>query len=823
MTMKKYWQETKEAIRMAWDWYMNQYKGKWYQKVATPIATFIVMLFLYLAAVDVNLFYLFGMSPSTESLKNPITNEASYIYAADNDSIPIGKFFNENRSPVTFQEISPYVTYALLSTEDERFYKHHGIDFAGLFAAVKDMAHGNARGASTITQQLVKNLFKMRSQYSTGLLGRIPGLRMLIMKSKEWITAIKIENMYSKEDILTLYLNTVDFGSNAYGIRTAAKTYFGKNCEPGNLTAEQAAVLVGLLKATTTYNPKVNPDKSLERRNVVLHNMLEHPQFAKGVPALTKYTCDSICKLGIDLSRFKVETAYEGKALYFREYLRQYLADWCKEKDYDLYSDGLKIYTTIDMRMQAYAEWSVQKQMKIIQKNFENHWRGQLPWRDERHQVIENFIEDIAKRTSYYKLLDEKYNGNEDSIMYYMNLPHKVKLFAYGKDNSRNGFVEKEISTMDSIRYMVSFMHTGFVVMEPQTSMVKAWVGDIDFDHWKYDKVTAKRQPGSTFKLFVYASAFENNDSITPEYRIPDSYVGIQVPDPDHPGKTKTWAPHNANGYCTGAYMPLRSAFAQSVNTVAVKLGQLTGIQNVINIAHKMGIHSHLENIPALALGANDVDLLELCNAYSTVMNDGEHRDPVIVTRIVDRDGNEVYNYEKDGPKPEKAMKYKTAYYMQRLLWGGMRESGGTTQALWQYVHPVANETEFGGKTGTSNNHSDAWFVGATPYLVGAAWVGGEYRCIHFRTGELGQGSRTALPIFGRFINKVLQDPAFRHYKGKFPEAKEEIKTVNYTGPTYEARNDSSEEEEEISEDEFIGAGNMDEEGEVNHSVETEY
>lgn len=798
--MKKYFRSTLRFVRQAVAWYASQYRGKWYQRLVAPIATLFMLFFLYLGAVESNFLWLFGKSPTMDVIQNPITNEASYLFAADNDSVPIGKFFNENRSPVEYKDISPYIVYALLSTEDERFYQHHGIDYAALFAAFKDMANGNARGASTITQQLVKNLFKMRSQYSTGLLGRIPGLKLLVMKSKEWITAIKIENMYSKEDILTLYLNTVDFGSNAYGIRTAAKTYFGKQCEPGNLTAEQSAVLVGLLKATTTYNPKVNPDKSLERRNVVLHNMLQHPQFAKGVEPLTRQTCDSLCQIPIDLTHFKVETAYEGKALYFREYIRRYLADWCKEKGYDLYGDGLKIYTTIDMRMQAYAEWAVQKQMKSLQKKFEAHWRGMVPWRDERHQEVKNFIEDIARRTEHYKYLDKKFDGNADSIDYYLNQPHKVRLFAYGKGDSRNGYIEKEISTMDSIRYMVSFMHCGFVVMEPQTSQVKAWVGDIDFDHWKYDKVTAQRQPGSTFKLFVYASAFENNDSITPEYRIPDSYVSIPVPDVSRPGKTKLWTPHNANGYCTHINMPLRTAFAQSVNTVAVKLGQLTGTGNVVDIAHRMGIHSRLDNVPSIALGSSDVSLLELCDAYSTVMNDGVQCDPVVVTRILDRDGKEIYNCEKDGPRPQRAIRYKTAYYMQRLLWGGMREHGGTTQALWQYVRAVANDTEFGGKTGTSNNHSDAWFVGATPSLVGAAWVGGEYRCIHFRTGELGQGSRTALPIFGYFVNKVLQDPHYGRYRGKFPEAKEEIPKINYYGPTYYSEPDTTDTDTVIGE-----------------------
>ncbi|MBR2154305.1 MAG: penicillin-binding protein [Bacteroidaceae bacterium] len=803
--MKKYLRQPLVTLQTICTWYASQYRGKWYQRLLTPIATLFVLFFLYLGAVEANFLWLFGKSPTMAVIQNPVTNEASYLYAADNDSVPIGKFFNENRSPVEYKDISPYIIYALLSTEDERFYQHHGIDYAALFAALRDMTEGNARGASTITQQLVKNLFKMRSQYSTGLLGKIPLLKLLVMKSKEWITAIKIENLYSKEDILTLYLNTVDFGSNAYGIRTAAKTYFGANCEPSNLTAEQAAVLVGLLKATTTYNPKVNPEKSLQRRNVVLRNMLQHPQFAKGVEPLTQHTLDSLCHIPIDLTRFKVETAYEGKALYFREYVRQYLAAWCRAKGYDLYSDGLRIYTTLDLRLQAYAEWAVQKQMKSLQKKFEAHWRGMVPWRDERHQEVKNFIEDIARRTDRYKQLSAKYHGDTDSISYYMNQPHKVRLFAYGKGDSRNGYIEKEISTLDSIRYMVSFLHCGFVVMEPQTSMVKAWVGDIDFNHWKYDKVTAMRQPGSTFKLFVYASAFEHNDSITPEYRIPDSYVSIPVPDA-HTGKTKMWTPHNANGYCTHINMPLRTAFAQSVNTVAVKLGQLTGVDNIVDIAHRMGVHSRLDPVPSLALGSSDVSLLELCDAYATVMNDGVQCDPIVVTRITDRDGTEIYNYKRDAPQPRQAIRYKTAYYMQRLLWGGMREHGGTTQALWQYVRPVVSDTEFGGKTGTSNNHSDAWFVGATPHLVGAAWVGGEYRCIHFRTGQLGQGSRTALPIFGYFAGKALQDPHFMRYRGKFPEAKEEIPKVNYYGPVYDPKPDTTHRDTVIGEAELGNA-----------------
>ena len=750
------------GLSRAWFWYKAQYRGRWYQRIVTPIATFIVLFFLYLRAVDVDFLGLFGKSPDMEIIENPINDEASLIYSAD--SVLIGKFFNENRSPVQFEEISPYMIDALISTEDERFYLHHGIDYGGLFAAFKDMLKGNARGASTITQQLVKNLFKMRSQYSTGVLGRVPVLKILIMKSKEWITATKIENLYSKKDILTLYLNTVDFGSNAFGIKTAAKTYF--NTTPDQLNPQQCATLVGLLKATTTYNPKVNPKNSLARRNVVLNNMRKYG-------SLTKQECDSISQLPMDLS-YSVENTYDGQAQYFREKLKDYLADWCKENNINLYADGLKIYTTVDTRLQKYAEEAVLKQMRVLQQRFDQHWRGRTPWRDEYGREIPNFIENIAKNSSYYKILEKKYPNQPDSIDFYMNQPHTVKLFTY---DTPDRTMECEISTMDSIRYMVRQMHCGFVAMEPQTSFVRAWVGDIDFNAWKYDKVTAMRQPGSTFKLFVYAAAMEVL-GLTPTDRRQDSYISIPVT--DSKGKNGYWTPHNANGYCTNAFVTLRAAFARSINTIAVKLGQEAGIPYVINMAKRMGIKSKLENLPSLALGASDVTLLELIDAYCCVMNDGMQRDPILVTQIVDREGNIIYNCQNEVPLPKRAMNYRTAFYMQRLLWAGMHEPGGTTQALWEYIH--CYDTEFGGKTGTSSNHSDAWFVGCSPYLVGGAWFGGEYRSIHFRTGALGQGSRTALPIFGYFMDKVMHDSNFKHYHGKFPEMKEEILAETYEG-----------------------------------------
>ena len=746
-------------------WYKNLYKGRpWYMKTITAIVSMIVLLFLYLGAVDINFLWLFGKSPGYFSgIRDPQTSQASEIYSAD--GVLIGKFFNENRTPVKYDEVSKDFWRALIDTEDERFYSHMGVDPIGIFGAVKDaLLHHDGRGASTITQQLAKNMFRVRSQYSTGLLGKVPGLKILIVKSKEWIIATKLETIFTKEEIITMYANTVDFGSNAFGIKTAAKTYF--NTTPKDLTTEQAAVLVGMLKATTYYNPLANPENSLRRRNVVLQNMVTHND-------LSQERCDSLMQLPIKLE-YKVENNYDGKALYFRQAVADYLKSWCMENNYDLYSSGLKIYTTIDTRMQKYAEDAAIKQMKQVQRNFRNHWGNNDPWIDETGKVIPNFIEDIAKRQPFYKALLAKFPNEPDSINYYLNKPHKVKLFDY-----ENGTIEMEMSSLDSIRYMVKFMHCAMIAMEPQTGAVKAWVGDIDYKSWKYDKVTAMRQPGSTFKLFVYTEAM--NQGLTPCDKRRDEYISMQVYDAKKHEMT-TWTPGNANGTFSGDSMPLKSAFAKSINSVAVRLGQEMGIKRIIDTAHKMGIKSRLDDAPALALGSSDVNLLELANSYCTISNNGKHHEPVLVTRIVDKDGNEVYR----GPETEEqAISYKSAFLMQQLLKGGMLEPGGTSQSLWGYVGNF-KDTEFGGKTGTSNNHSDAWFMCVSPKLVVGAWVGGEYRSIHFRTGALGQGSRTALPICGYFLESVLSDPAFAQYRAKFDKPNDDTITSDmYTCQSY--------------------------------------
>lgn len=735
----------KKALKGAFRWYVSIFKGRpWYIKLLSSLATFIVVVMLYLLAVDVNLFWLFGKSPSMNTIVNTRPAQASEIYSAD--SVMIGKFFSENRTPVKFEDVNPIFWEALIDTEDERFYHHFGVDFQAFGAALKDyVVHHDARGASTITQQLAKNLFRVRTEYSTGVLGNIPGIKMLIMKTKEWITATKLEMNFSKQEILTMYANTVDFGSNAFGIKTACKTYFGTT--PKDLTPDQAAILVGMLKATTYYNPRIHPENSFNRRNVVLGNMLRRGH-------IDQEAYDSLKVMPINLD-YSVENAYDGQATYFREAVKDYLSEWCHENGYDLYTDGLKIYTTIDTRMQKYAEEAAWDQMKELQKKFNNHWGRVNPWQDERHQEIPNFIENIAKRLPVYKYLEKRFEGNQDSIDYYLNLPHPVKLFSY------DGPYETEMSTLDSIRYMEHFMHCGFMAIEPETGHVKAWVGDLDFKTWKYDKVTAMRQPGSTFKLFVYTEAM--NQGLTPCDRRMDAFFSMKVWD-EEKKKEVLWCPTNANGYFTDYNMTLKSAFAQSINSVAVRVGQEVGIDRIVETAHKMGIKSPLHNTPSLALGASDVNLEELVNAYATIANNGRSHEAILVTRILDRDGNEIYTAPTE---EQEAVPYRSAFYMQQMLMAGMREPGGTSMNMWRYVRNYA-DTDFGGKTGTSNNHSDAWFVGVSPRLVCGAWVGGEYRAIHFRTGELGQGSRTALPICGQFFESVMGDPKFRHYHAKF-------------------------------------------------------
>lgn len=714
-----------------WRWYKSCYAGKsWIAKILIALFSFVFFVIGYAASVQFNFLWLFGDSPSIKTIMDPPANAASEVYSADGELLH--KFYSENRAPVAYDEISPNFIQALISTEDERFYQHRGIDFMGLLAAAKDAVAGHPRGASTITQQLVKNMHRMRSR-SSGLLGHIPGVRMIIMKSKEMIIATEIEMMYSKEEILTMYANTVDFGSNAYGIKTASKTYF--NTSPSNLTIPEAAVLVGILKATNAYNPRINPDNAKRRRNTVIDNMVKQGYISNA-------KADNLKCTEIEL-KYHPESPKDGKALYFRQAVLNELNRVMPGLDPDV--DGLKIYTTLDSRMQRYAEEAVKNHMRVLQQEFLDNWGSQDPWVDDSNHPIRGFLADKIKQTDAYRNLAARYPDDPETVRLKLNEKHRVRLFTYdGK-----GYRDVEMSSMDSLRYMLRFMHTGFVAMEPTTGHVKAYVGDIDFFTWEHDNVRATHQPGSTFKLFVYATAIKNG--LTPNDTRRDEQIVIR-------GAGKgggDWRPQNASGRFTNQPMTLRTAFAYSVNSIAVRLGKEFGISNIIATARDMGITTELQQIPSLPLGASDVSPFELVNAYCTVANYGVHVEPTCIERIEDSEGRLIYS---SAINSYVALSEREAYYMQSLLAAGVKE--GTSQGMKNYIGDLYadNRVSVGGKTGTTNNHTDAWFVGVTPNLVAGAWVGGQYRQIHFRSGAMGQGAKAALPMVGKFFEKVLHN-----------------------------------------------------------------
>lgn len=766
VVFNKYWGIFSVAFKKYWTIFKDAFKSKWYVKVLTAIASLILLLFLFIKAVDVNFLWMFGESPSTEVLANPNSVEASEIYS--DDGVLIGKYFTENRSSVEIEDISDELLITLVHTEDERFFEHHGIDYSGLLGAFKDALLGNARGASTITQQLAKNLFKMRSTYNNGILCKVPGLKTLIIKIKEWNAAKRIEERFTKLEILKMYLNTVYFGSNAYGIKAAAKTYF--NTTPKKLNWEQSACIIGLLKATTYYNPVRNPENNERRRRIIINNLVSHEM-------ITQEQCDSILAVPFTLN-FKSESNLDGIALYFRDAVSNELQEWCDENNVNLYTDGLKIYTSIDSRMQRYAEQAVSKQMEENQKRFFKNWGKQNPWRDRNKNEMTTFIDETVRKTALYKSLSKRYDGNKDSIYACLNKPHKMKIFSY-----KYGVKDTVMSSLDSLRHMVKFLHCGFVAIEPQTGLVKAWVGDVDYNYWQYDKVLAKRQPGSTFKLFVYSQAIRKG--MSPCDIRTDSITSWMT---EEDGKPVLWQPQNANGIFSGEKLTLKTAMARSINSIAVQLNKELGPENVVELAHKMGVESPVRPIPSVCLGTEDVSLLEMVSAYSTIPNEGVHMKPRIVTRIEDKDGNVIY---KNEPKGEKVLSYEEAFLVREMLREGLADERGTSRRLWNYK--IHGATDFGGKTGSTSNYSDAWYMGISPKLVAGAWVGGEYRCIHFKDGEQGQGSASALPIFGAFMEKVMNDKKLARYRGRFGEPKQ---TISRTYDCTEVLEELEEEEE---------------------------
>ncbi len=703
---------------------------------------------VYIFLVDTNFLFLFGASPSLDKLENPRSDQASELYTADGQLI--GKYFRENRSPVKYEKISPMLIKALIATEDVRFYDHSGIDPEATLAIFAALAKGENRGGSTITQQLAKNLYKIRTEGSKGVLGYIPGISTLINKTKEWITAIKLEENYTKQEILTMYLNTVDFGSNSFGIKVAAKTFFGTS--PDSLKTEEAAVLVGLLKAPTTYSPRFNPENSLRRRNTVIGQMAKYR-------VIPQRMADSLSALPIAL-HYKVENHYDGPATYFRGAVSEHVKKWCAENGYDLYRDGLKIYTTIDSRLQKLAEQAVEKRMRDLQKKFKRHWGDKNPWVDDKDKEIPGFLEASMRRTEYYKKLQKKFNNDQAAIEAEIRRPREMNVFTWDTPT-----MEKTVtmSPLDSLAYYKKILRAGMVTMDPHSGQVKAWVGGINFKYFKYDHVKqAKRQPGSTFKPFVYVTAIDKGYS--PCDRLRDSRVTINYIEK---GEAKSWSPHNADYHFSGANITLRHAMGKSINSVTAQLTEKVGWETVAEYAKKLGIKSPLQAFPSIGLGSSDVSLFELVGAYGTFMNNGFRTEPMFVTHIEDRNGNVIHTFM---PKQKKVISSETAWLMTHMLKGGMEEQGGTSQALWEYDLGWRKGNEVGGKTGTTSNHSDGWYVGVTKDLITGVWVGGDDRSIHFRTSSMGEGSKTALPVYGIFMENVYKNPDLGYTFGRFPK-----------------------------------------------------
>lgn len=691
------------------------------------------MLFfvLFVASVQYNFLYLFGKMPDFEALQNPKSELASELYSSD--GVLIGKYFRSNRTPVDYEDISPNMINALKATEDARYEEHSGIDGRAMGRVVVGLfAGGSGGGGSTLTQQLAKNLFKMRnfSEFE-GPLYHIPGLKQLIIKSKEWITAIRLERSYTKNEILTMYLNTVDFGSSAFGIKSASKVFF--NTSADSLKIEQAAVLVGVLKAPTYYSPRQNPKNSLNRRNTVLDQMFKYDY-------LTEAQKDSLTKLPLELD-YEVENQNTGIATYFRTVLHNDLVRWGKEHNIDIYSDGLKIYTTINSKAQMYAEQAVENHMKYIQGEFDKFWKGRNPWIDETGKEIKGFIDNAVKRTEAYQYLNKIYGGNKDSINYYLRLKKKMKVFTWKGDK------DTLFSTIDSLRYYKRFLNAGLLSVNPENGHIVAWVGGIDHKFFKQDHVKQSyRQPGSTFKPFVYLAAIDNGYSPCIEFQ--DIPYTFQLED------GLTWTPQNSEGEYTNQTFTMRQAMARSINSITANVMDRMTPKRVVDYCQRLGIKSKLDAVPSLCLGSSDVSVFELVGAYATFPNQGLYNEPTYLLRIEDKHGKVLY---ESVPHKKEVLNDETAYLMCYMLQGGTQEKGGTALGLHRYPG-IFKGNEVGGKTGTTSNYSDGWFMGVTQNLVTGAWVGGEDRCIHFTTYTFGQGSKLALPIVGKFMEKTYLD-----------------------------------------------------------------
>ncbi|MGR3811741.1 penicillin-binding protein 1A [Jiulongibacter sp. NS-SX5] len=732
-----------------------------YKKIINFLYVFffggIGLFVVYLLAVNFNLFWLFGRMPSVEDLDNPKSEIASEVISSD--GVVLGKFFYENRSPADFEELSPKLIDALIATEDVRFTKHGGIDARSMIRVFTGLATLNpSGGGSTISQQLAKNLFRLRRDDSfESFLYKVPGVRTLIIKTKEWITAVKLERRYTKPEIMKMYLDTIEFSSGAHGIKSATKTYFQKN--PSELTTNEAALLVGMIQNPSRFNPKFRPHLAKPRRNTVLAQMVKYGK-------LSKDEFDQLKEEDIELN-YSPESQNNGPAPHFREYLKA----WAKKeitkygyKPEDLYNKGFKIYTTIDSRMQNYAEEAVNDHMVSQQKIFYEHWKGRNPWVERRnaetsaagYREIPGFIERVARRTAVYRQLKKELGNDEKKIFAEMEKKEEMRILVL----EDGAYVEKDtvISHMDSLRHYKKFLHMSMMAMDPRNGHIKAWVGDINFKYFKYDMVEqGKRQPGSTFKPFVYVTAIDNGFStcevVVDEpvtFGAEDGLVGT------------TYTPKNANGKYTYKPLTLRRALGQSVNSVSARLIKQFKPSNVIKMAKQLGIESELANSPSLCLGVSEVSLYEMLGGYSVFANGGKYTEPLFVTRIEDKHGELIREYL---PDQKEVLSAETAYKMIHLM-RGSTQGGGTSAGLARYGLLSGNEVA--GKTGTTSNFSDGWFMGLTQNLIAGVWSGADDRAVHFRSLYHGQGGRMSLPAYGKFMQKVYEDEDLEYKKTSF-------------------------------------------------------
>ena len=699
---------------------------------------FIIILFIFLVGFGV-----FGSLPKVDELLNPKNNLATIVYSGDMKIL--GKYYSENRVNVDFEKIDKDVVNALIATEDVRYYEHNGVDFKALLRSFFGVfTGGNRGGGSTISQQLAKMMFPRE---------RLNKLELVVRKLKEWIIATQLEKYYTKDEILALYLNKFDFLNLAVGIKSAAQIYFNSNQD--SLKIEQAAMLVGMAKNPSLFNPIRHNEVCLKRRNVVLNQLVKY-----GYLSSLKY--DSLKVLPLGLS-FRPEDHNDGLAPYFREYLRDvFLKNWCKshinsetEAPYNIYKDGLKIYTTIDSKMQNYAEEAVYEHMNDLQKIFSkeclNKKNAPFAWNVSK-QEIEGIMNSSVKRSDKYRQLKEDGLSHEKIIeIFHKPVPMRVY--------SLRGDIDTILSPYDSIKYYKSFLQTGFMAMEPQTGYVKAWVGGINHKYFKYDHVkVSKRQVGSTFKPFVYALAIQ--EGLSPCHQVPNIRTCINMPD------GKDWCPDNSDGLKgTGQMITLRRALALSVNYVTAWIMKQYGPHAVVNLVKRLGVTSQIPEVPSICLGTADISVFEMVAANSTFANKGTYIQPTFISRIEDKNGKVL---EEFIPNSNEVFSEEKAYTMIQLMRGVVQE--GTGSRLRGAKYKLNNQ--IAGKTGTTQHNADGWFIGLTPELAAGCWVGGEDRSIHFNSITEGQGASMALPIWGKFFVKVYADKTIKLSKSDFTKPK---------------------------------------------------